>query len=54
VNLVSKHLDTVINEVKEAIVCANSQEGQALSCTSEWLEMILEELEDAKQFRRLL
>jgi hypothetical protein len=44
----------VIEEVKNAIKCAKTQEGEALYCTAEWLEMVLGALEEAERFRRLV
>jgi hypothetical protein len=46
--------NSVIEEVKNAVECAKAQEGEAISCTAEWLEMVLEELEAAQRFRRLV
>ncbi|TCM89661.1 hypothetical protein EV294_112126 [Paenibacillus sp. BK033] len=44
----------VIDEVKNAINCAKSQDGEAISCTVDWLEMVLDALVEAERFRRLV
>lgn len=48
------NLTHVIEEVRNAVECAKLQDGEALACTVEWLEMVLKALEDADHFRRLV
>jgi hypothetical protein len=48
------NLNSVIEEVENAVKCAKTQDGEALACTVEWLEMVLDALKDAEHFRRLV